>query len=112
MVPLATGDPYAANVILLVSGAAAAAAVSFPDLSPVANPVTVAGNAKLTTTSPIAGFASSIITDGVGDYATWGTSPPFPANSSPTDANAVWTIEAFVRPTQAGTLLAWGEACT
>lgn len=86
----AAGDPYFANVVLLLHGEGADASTTFTDSSGSAHTMTTVGNAQIDTAQFKYG-TSSILLDGTGDYLT-------------TPDNADWdlgagnfTIELWVR---------------
>jgi len=62
------GDPYAANVVLHLIGSGANGSTTFTDTSPTPKTVTVFGDAQISTARSKLGD-SSMLFDGVGDYA-------------------------------------------
>jgi hypothetical protein len=107
------GDPYWANVTFMVSGIGANGATAMPDLSTVnCGSPAITGGPTISTSSPITGFSSSILTSGAAggssDYLKWGNGTIPPSLDTPTTLNAVWTIEMVWKPSAAGTVFAWG----
>lgn len=84
-----TGDPYSANVVFLCRFDGSDAATTFTDESDSAHTITAVGNAQLDTAQQRFG-ASSLLLDGVGDYATISSSADF-------DLTGDYTIEGFFR---------------
>lgn len=88
----AGGDPYWANVVLLVvNDNAADGTTTFIDQSASAHTIAVGGNTQYDTAQAPSGMTSSALFDGTGDYL-----------NNPTDADfnfgtADFTIEAFFR---------------
>lgn len=82
------GDPYFANVSLLLHMDGTNGSTTFTDNSPNAFTVTPAGNAQITTAT--AKFNQSAVFDGTGDYLT------VPNNTAFDFGSGDFTIECFV----------------
>jgi hypothetical protein len=98
----ATADPKLSFVDLLLNLEGANNSTTFTDLSPAnRGNATVNGDAKVTTSSPISGFASSLVTDGTGDDIRFNDFGSHLLNK-PNDAGAKWCIEILWKPGGAG----------
>lgn len=89
----AGGDPFFANVSLLLHFDGSNGSTTFTDNSPNAHTITAAGNAALSTSGQVFGTACGLF-DGTGDYIT------APANSAFSFGTGNFTVEGFYKSTQ------------